>query len=193
MLVACLNISWRQCWSIKRRLAAFGILHWPWMYCWTLVIWSSLMRIARSFTCTRKIHLETQRIPVPSTDFMWTCGCGKGVTQKHLKITFLKKTSCLRCARNNINETAQYWFEKIHQIFVLQPQDGMVNILTAIRFMEGLTLQLHVAMIYKNIGAMIFCENEVRSLIKSISAAIKVSKTFEARLVPYNRIHSIRN
>lgn len=90
---------------------------------------------------------------------------------------------CFRCVRNNINETAQFWFEKIYQIFELRPQDGMVNILTAIRFMEGFTLQLHTATSNMNFGVMISFESEIRSMIKSIKAAIKISKAYDVRLM----------
>lgn len=79
-------------------------------------------------------------------------------------------------------ETANVWLSKFQQqIYKLHPQDLSVNVMTGIRFLEGLILLLISAIETRNVAFIVELHRKIKSIMVRLQDAVNNSKTHTAK------------
>lgn len=83
----------------------------------------------------------------------------------------------LFCVRRGNWESGKFWENEFNEFFIFLPEDLDVNVLTALRALEGKLLQLIFAIETRNLVRIVSLEKHIKILIKGIKTSLTISSS----------------
>lgn len=83
----------------------------------------------------------------------------------------------LFCVRRGNWESGKIWENEFNEFFILLPEDLDINVLTALRALEGKLLKLIFAIETRNLYLIVSVEKDIKKLIKGIKISLTISKS----------------